>query len=45
MVIFSTMGPSCLCLNVTYGKSAGLVIERLPVRIPAGAAGNFLVQS
>ena len=27
------------------GKSAGLVIERLPVRISAGAAGEFLLQS
>ena len=27
------------------GKSAGLVIERLQVQIPARAAGEFLLQS
>ena len=28
-----------------FGKSVGLVIERLRVRIPAGAAENFLLRS
>ena len=31
----------CVCVCVRVGKNAGLVIERLRVRIPAGAAGEF----